>query len=123
MSIRAYKFTVVVLFCVSSFLAWRCWDLFGQTVWFQFIEHQCAVTQDMIDHPPDGFVPNGLAHRLAFLMGYYDANSKALAGSRLEAVVRRDYERTLADAVTLFRRHTMKDLGSDPKLWIQEYGH
>jgi hypothetical protein len=69
-SVRAYKFIVVGLICISILFAWRWWDLQGQTVSFDFIEKQCMITQDMIDHPPDGLVPEGLALRLEFLMGY-----------------------------------------------------
>ena len=92
-------------------------------MWFGFIEKQCVLTQDAIDHPPDGFVPEGLAQRLQFLMGYYEAHGKSLVGSRLEAVVRRDYQRALTNAVALFRSQTTNDLGGDPQAWIQKYGH
>lgn len=81
------------------------------------------ITQDMIDHPPDGFVPEGLALRLEFLVGYYDAHSKSLAGSRLESIARRDYQQTLSNAVALFRSQSTNDLGDDPQAWIQKYGH
>ena len=79
------------------------------------------ITQDMIDHPADGFVPQGLALRLDFLIGYYDAWHKSLVGSQLEWVVSRDYQQTLTNAVTLFRSQTTNDLGSDPQAWIKKY--
>lgn len=116
MSARAYKMIAIVLLCVTLLLAWKCWVLFGQEVWFDFIEKQCMITQDIIGHPPDGYVPEGLANRLEFLMGYYDAHSKSLIGSPLEPVLKRDYQRTLTNAVVLFRSRTTNDLGSDPKM-------
>gem|GEM_PF-5609835 len=79
------------------------------------------ITQDMIDHPSGGFVPEGLAIRLDFLMGYYDHYSKPLAGSPIEWMVQRDYQQTLTNAVALFRSQTTNDFGSDPQAWIQHY--
>ena len=120
MSIRAYKVIVAVLLCISLFLAWRCWVLFGQQVAADFIEKQCRFTQEsFIDGPPD---TEALAARLEFLMGYYSAYSKELAGSHLERIVRRDYEQTLTNALAVFRREATNDLGSDPRAWIQKYG-
>jgi len=121
MSIRAYKSVIVVLLCVSVLLAWCCWHLYGQTVSASFIERECKFTQDMIDHPADGFVPRGLAMRLDFLMGYYDSCHKPLVGSHLDWIVSRDYQQTLTNAVTLFRSQTTNDLGSDPRAWIKQY--
>lgn len=122
MSLRPHKLIIPVLICVLCFLAWRYLDSKSQKTWFYFIQKQCAITQDMIDHPSDGFVPTGLAHRLEFLMGYYEAHSKSLQGSQFEAVARRDYQQTLTNAVALFRRQTTNDLGSDPRAWIEKYG-
>ena len=120
MSIRAYKVTVAVLLCISLLLAWRCWVLFGQQVAADFIEKQCRFTQEsVIDGPPN---TEALAARLEFLMGYYGAYSKGLAGSHLERIVRRDYEQTLTNALAVFRRETTNDLGSDPRAWIQKHG-
>ena len=120
MSIRAYKLSVAVLLCISLFLAWRYWVLFGQQVAADFIEKQCRFTQEsFIDGSPD---TEALAARLDFLMGYYGAYSKALAGSHLERIVRRDYEQTLTNALAVFRHVTTNDLGSDPRAWIQKYG-
>ena len=121
MSIRAYKLSVVALLCVSVLLAWCYCHLYGQLVSASFIESECKFTQDMIDHPADGFVPKGLAMRLDFLMGYYDSRHKSLVGSQVEWIVSRDYQQTLTNAVTLFRSQTTSDLGGDPRVWIHKY--
>jgi hypothetical protein len=121
MNILEHKLVVIVLVCVSVLLAWCCWHFYGQTVSASFIERQCMITQDMIDHPADGFVPQGLAVRLDFLMGYYDYYGRPLRGSPIEWVVSRDYQQTLTNAVTLFRSQTTNDLGSDPRAWIKKY--
>ena len=121
MSLRS-RLLVIVLLCVFCFLAWRFWHSKSQQTWYDFIEKQCVITQGMIDHPPDGFVPTGLAQRLEFLMGYYEAHSGSLRGSELESVARRDYQQTLTNALALFRSQTTNDLGSDPQAWIAKYG-
>lgn len=123
MSIRAYKFTVVALLCVFLLLALGCWRLYQQSVSASFIERECVFTQNLIDQPPDGFVPEGLAMRLDFLMGYYNTHDKTLTGSPIEWMVERDYQRTLTNALVLFRSHATNDLGSDPRAWIQKYEH
>lgn len=118
MSLRACKLGVLVLLCSTGFLGWQCWRLFGQIISADFIERQCVITQDVLDHPPDDYGPADLAERLLFLRGYYDAHIKSLAGSRLEWIVTRDYQRTLTNAVALFRSQTTNDLGSAPDAWI-----
>ena len=123
MNLRAYKLTVMVLLCVSILLAWRYWVLLGQTTWFCFIDKQCVITQGMIDRAPSLYGPEDLAPRLRFLIGYYNGSIHKLSGSYLESVVRRDYERTLTNAVIMFRSLTTNDLGSDPKAWIQKHGN
>jgi hypothetical protein len=120
MSFRPHKLIITLLLCVSFFLAWRYWSSKSQKTWFDFIEKQCVITQDMIDHPPDGFVPTGLALRLEFLMGYYEAHSRSLKGSPFESVATRDYQQTLTNAIALFRRQTTNDLGGDPRAWIEK---
>ena len=123
MSIRAYKLIIVALLCIIIFLGWCCWSSYSQIIWAGFISQQCRITQDVIDHPPEGDVRAWLALRLDFLMGYYDYHSRSLAGSRLQEVVRHEYQQTLTNAVALFRSQSTNDLGSDPKAWIQKYEH
>jgi len=120
-TLRTYKLGVLALLCVTGFLAWKCWHLSGEVVWADYIEKQCVITQDMLTHPPEGFGPRDLAERLRFLMGYYSAH-QASVGSQVGWIVKRDYERTLTNAVALFRNLTTNDLGSDPEAWIQKYG-
>ena len=81
------------------------------------------ITQDMIEHPGDGFMPEGLVIRLDFLMGYYDHYSKPLAGSPIKWMIQREYQQTLTNAVALLRSQTTNDLGSDPRAWIRKYDH
>ena len=121
MSLRPHKLFIFILLCVFVFLVWRHWSSESQKTQFDFIEKQCVITQGMIDHPPDGFVPTGLALRLEFLMGYYEAHSKSLKGSPLESVAARDYQQTLTNAIALFRSETTNDLGGDPRAWIKKY--
>ena len=121
MSIRTYKLSVALLACIVLFLGWCCWHLYGELVSASFVERQCMITQDMVDHPADNFVPQGLAMRLDFLMGYYDYYGRPLRGSPIEWIVQRDYQQTLTNAVVLFRSQTTNDLGSDPKAWIKKY--
>ena len=119
MSLRAHKIMIAVLVCLLGLLAWRYWVLSGQVVWAEFIDAQCHTTQEaFIDVPSK---PDALALRLDFLMGYYQAHSKALAGSGLEEMVRREYERTVTNAVVCFRNITTNDLGADPREWIKKY--
>ncbi len=124
MSVRSYKWSVAVLLCVAVFFGWRCWVLFGQVVTADFVDKECKITQDLCrDYP---LMTNGdasfLAMRLEFLMGYYESRSNTLAGSRLEQIVRRDYEQALTTLLDTLRRETTNDLGSDPHAWIQKYG-
>jgi hypothetical protein len=79
------------------------------------------ITQDFVDHPPDGFMPQGLAIRLDFFTGYCDYYMKRLGGSPIQWVVERDYQQTLTNSLILFRSQTTNDLGSDPKAWIKKY--
>ena len=125
MSIRSYKLTVGVLLCVLVLVLWRYLGLYGQVVTAEFIDKHCQNTQDSVNAFPLLTPPNPayLAHDLQFLMGYYAGSSNSLVGSRLEQIVRRDYEQTLTNAVALFRRETTNDLGSDPRAWVQEYAH
>lgn len=121
MKVRTYKLTVAGLLCFALYFAWRYWALFGQVVWADYIDKQCRITQEsFIDSGPD---PEALALRLEFLMGYYDAHSKGLAGSHLDRIVQWEYQQTLTNAVAAFRRATTNDLGNDPLTWIQQYGH
>ena len=88
-------------------------------VWAWFIDAQCRTTQEsFIDESID---PRALALRLDFLMGYYEAHSKVLHGSRLESIVLRGYQQTLTNAVAAFRSRTTNDLGGDPRAWIERY--
>ena len=119
MSVRVYKIVIGFLLCIVLLLGWSYWRLSGQVVWTYFIDAQCRTTQEsFIDASPD---PRALALRLDFLMGYYGAHSKALVGSHLEQIVRREYEQTLTNAVAAFRSMTTNDLGGDPRAWIQKY--
>jgi hypothetical protein len=118
-SVRAYKIALVTLVFLLAFVTWRHWMQSRQMVWASFIDAQCRTTQEsFIDESID---PGALALRLDFLMGYYEAHSKVLAGSRLESIVRRGYQQTLTHAVAAFRSMTTNDLGSDPRAWIERY--
>jgi hypothetical protein len=85
-----------------------------------FIDEQCRTTQEHYIGAES--TPEALALRVDFLMGYYDAYSKSLAGSRLKQVVRWEYEQTLTNALACFRQLTTNDLGADPRAWIKRYG-
>jgi hypothetical protein len=118
-SVRAYKVAVVILVCLLALVTWRYSVQSRQMVWAWFIDAQCRTTQEsFIDEAID---PRALALRLDFLMGYYEAHSKALAGSRLESIIRRGYQQTLTNAVEAFRSMTTNDLGGDPRAWIERY--
>lgn len=121
MSIRAYKITIAVMLGVILLLGWWSIHLLRQQISARFIDQQCMITQDMVEHPGDGFVPEGLVMRLDFLMGYYDHYSKPLAGSPIKWMVQREYQQTLTNAVDLLRSQTTNDLGSDPRAWIRKY--
>ncbi len=124
MSTRAYKRTIGALVCALVILAWRSWVLFGQVVTASLIDHECRITQESFTYFPLSSTrdPVHLARDLEFLVGYYEGCSNQLAGSRLERIVRRDYEQTLTNALAILRRETTNDLGSDPHAWIERYG-
>jgi hypothetical protein len=122
MSIRAYKLTVILLLGFSFFLAWHCWGLFRQLVWADYIEKECMITQNIVKQSPDSFGMKPLVQRLEFFINYYDVHGKSLVGSRIEWIVRRDYQQSLTNAVALFRSKSTNDLGSDPQAWIRHYG-
>jgi hypothetical protein len=117
MSVRSYKFSVAVLLCITVFLSWRLWVLFGQVVAADFIDKECRITQDFcrdfsLLQRRDASL---LAIRLEFLMGYYESRSNTLVASHLEQIVHRDYEQALTNALDTLRRETTNDLGSDPR--------
>jgi hypothetical protein len=121
MSIKGYKLSIFILFGVIGFLIWRCWVLSRQSLWAVQIEQQCKITQEILKSPPDNFGPADLAQRLDFFTGYYDAHSNSLTGSLLAEMVHRNYQQTVTNVVTEFRRITTNDLGNDPKAWIKKY--
>jgi hypothetical protein len=102
-----------------ALLAWRYWIQSRQLVWAWFIDAQCRTTQESYIEKSSN--PRALALRLDFLMGYYEVHSKVLAGSRLESMVRSQYQQTLTNVVAAFRSTTTNDLGDDPRAWIQKY--
>jgi hypothetical protein len=118
-SLRTHKIVIGILVCLLALLLSGYWALSRQMVWAGFIDAQCRTTQESFIDESAG--PQALALRLDFLMGYYEAHSKALAGSRLESIVRREYHQTLTNAVAAFRSMTTNDLGADPRVWIQKY--
>jgi hypothetical protein len=119
MSIRAYRWSIVVLSCVVLLLGWHCVSLHRQLVTASFIDLKCEDTQRaFIDGESD---PRALARHVEFLMNYYEAESQILK-EPLAKIIRRDYEQALTNAVAAFRRWTTNDLGSDPKVWVQKYG-
>lgn len=124
MSIRSYRWTIGVLLCVTALLGWRSWVIFGQVVTADFIDKECKITDDSFRAYPFSTTRDlaGPVHDLEFLIGYYEAHSNTLVGSRLEQIVRRDYEGTLSNALAVFRRETTNDPGNDPRVWIRKYG-
>jgi hypothetical protein len=102
---------------------WNLHLAYTQIVSAYRVEQQCKIAQDIINFPPDNSGPEAVAHQVEFLMGYYNEYSNALVGSRLEWIVRRDYQQTLTNAVAAFRSQTTNDLGSNPQAWIQKYAN
>ena len=85
----------------------------------RFIDYQCEITQtEYIDGQAD---PAVFAQRLGFLMGHYDAKSRALTGSPVAKMVDRHYYQTLTNAVAAFHRLSTNDLGADPRDWVRKY--
>jgi hypothetical protein len=102
---------------------WNLHLTYAQIISAERVEQQCKIAQDIIKDAP---LDNGLeavAHQVEFLMQYHDEYSNALVGSRLDGIVRRDYQQTLTNAVAFFRSKTTNDLGGNPQAWIQNYGH
>jgi hypothetical protein len=124
MSIRAYRWTIGILLCVTALLGWRWSIIFGQVVTADFIDKECKITDDSFRAFPFPTTRDlaGPAQDLEFLISYYEARSNSLVGSHLEQIVRRDYEGALSNALAVFRRETTNDLGNDPRVWIQKYG-
>jgi hypothetical protein len=125
MSIRAQKWSIAALLCIAVFLGWRCCVLLGQVITAEFVDKECKIAQGFCSESYTGPNPLGapyLAFRLEFLIGYYESRTNTLAGSRLEEIVRRDYEQAVSDLLAALRRETTNDLGSDPHAWIQKYG-
>ncbi len=123
MSIRAYKLSLAVLACVAVFFAWRWWVLLGHEVAAGFVDYECETTEDLCRnwHLIENRDASSLAMRLQFLMGYYESRSNMLAGSRLQRMVRRNYEQAVTNVLDTLRRETGEDLGSDPHAWIKKY--
>jgi hypothetical protein len=67
--------------------------------------------------------PEVLANDVHFLEIYYQGASRTLAGSPLHRVVERDYQHSLTNAVSAFRRITTNDLGGDVDVWLKKYGN
>jgi hypothetical protein len=110
---------MAVLLSVMVLLAWRCFASYRQMVTAGFIDSQCETTQKMfIDQRPN---PPALAHRLKFLIGYYEHYSRTLRGAPIAQATERAYHQTLTNAVLAFRRWSTNDLGNDPRAWIQKY--
>ncbi len=119
MSIRAYRWAVVVLALLTVFLAWRYFVLYRQMVTAAFIDHQCETTQSYIDTAD----PAALAHHVDFLICYYNGYSKTLSGSPVARITWRDYQQALTNAVAAFHRMSTNDLGGDLDAWLKHYGY
>jgi hypothetical protein len=120
MSIRGYKWTIGILACIVLFLAWRCFILYRERVAAAFISYECEITDQVSSSASD---PEALAGRVYFLELYYQDHSKALIGSPLNRVVERNYQFSLTNAVSAFRRITTNDLGDDINVWLKKYGN
>jgi hypothetical protein len=119
MSIRGYKWTVAILVCIVLLLAWQCSVLYRERVAAILISAECETT-DKCSTAFDN--PEALAARVHFLEIYYKGQSRALEGSPLHRVVERDYQLSLTNAVSAFRRITTNDLGGDIDVWLKKYG-
>jgi hypothetical protein len=119
MSIRGYKWSVGILASIVLLLAWLCFSLFRERVWAAFISFECETT-DQISASANN--PDDLAPHVRFLEIYYQDHSRALERSPLHRVVERDYQHSLTNAVSAFRRITTNDLGGDIDAWLKKYG-
>ena len=120
MTIRGYKWTVAILLIIVALLGWQLVSLRGQLIVASFIGAHCEDTQTLVVEGESD--PQVLAHDVEFLMGYYEGYGRGLKEPHLKRIVRRDYQLTLTNAVSAFRRWTTNDLGGDPKVWIEKYG-
>ncbi len=115
---RTLAIAVAVLSTVLVLLGWRHFQQHRQIQTAAFLTHHCWFAQKhYIDEPH----PQLLASRLDFLITAYEYRSRVLDGSPLAADVERDYQRTLTNAVALFRRTSTNDLGDDPKVWLKHF--
>ncbi len=120
MKTRTSAIAVAVLSTLLVLSGWRHFQQHRQIQTAAFLTHHCWLTQTLyIDEKPDS---KALALRLDFLIQAYEYRSRVLDGSPLAADVERDYQRTLTNAVALFRRTATNDLGADPKVWLKHYG-
>jgi len=118
MSIRGYKWTVGILASIVLLLTWLCFTFYREQVAAAFISFECETT-DRCSASADN--PEALANDVHFLELYYQGHSGVLEGSPLHRLVERDYQRSLSNAVSAFRRITTNDLGDDIKLWLKKY--
>jgi hypothetical protein len=119
MSTRSYKWTIGILVCLVAFFAWRCFVLYGERINATFISHQCEMTDEISSYETN---PEALAYQVQFLQSYYQYHSKALEGSPLHRIVTIEYQNSLTNAVSAFRRITTNDLGGDINDWLKKYG-
>jgi hypothetical protein len=111
---------IFALLVALGFLGWQTVTNYKQTVTAMFISHQCETTERIAREVPD---PQTIAHHVEFLICYYQGHSRALEGTRLARIARRDYEHTLTNALMSYQRVSTNDFRSQIEAWSQKYAH
>lgn len=124
MSIRSYKWAVALLACAVLFAAWRAFVLSLQRGAAPRISGACEQLERCALSAED---PQALALEIQWLQIYYGLNSGGVSDPRLQKVVRRDYEHTMADSFAALHRIATNNGSTNmsPWLagWLKEHEH
>ena len=124
MSIRSYKWAVALLACAVLFAAWRAFVLSFQRHAALRISGACEQLERSALSAKD---PEALALEIQWLQVYYGLNSGRVSDLRLQKVVRRDFEHTMADSFAALHRIATNNGSTtmSPWLagWLKEHEH
>src|SRR5579883_1510462 len=116
---KSFGFLLVVSLLLIVLYGKCCWDHGSLSIRVAFAEEQMEIFDGMRVKASQAD-PTEAVRYLEYALNYYPSGSKQIQDSRLDRMVERARRNAVAAIITDLRNRTGKDLGDDPRRWIDQ---
>lgn len=116
---RPFLFLLVASLLLLVLYGKCCWDYGSLSIRVAFAEEQMEIFEEMRVKAAQSDAPEAV-RCLEYALYYYPSGSKQVSGSPLDRMVERARRNSVTAIITDLRNRTGKDLGDDPRRWIDQ---